>query len=105
MPGMPFCGPGTLVRQAEELGDVLHVMCGQLLQHLLVSHTLSKCNNDKSIGDARDGVVNLGEPLDEGAQSFPRALLHGVEVGLIAEPRVDTLKVGHELMTQLFPGE
>jgi hypothetical protein len=33
---------GALVRQVEELGDVLHVMRGQLLKHLLVPHTLLK---------------------------------------------------------------
>jgi hypothetical protein len=66
VPCMPFCNPGALVRQAEELKDVLHIVCGQLLEHLLMSQTLSKSNNNKSIGDAGDGVSNLGEPLDEG---------------------------------------
>jgi hypothetical protein len=65
--GTPFCSPGALARQAEELGDVLHIMCGQLLEHLLVSHALSKCDNNRSIGDAGDGVLNLREPLDEGS--------------------------------------
>jgi hypothetical protein len=37
-----------------------------------------------SIGDMRDGTTNLGEPVDEGAQGFPQALLDGVEVGLVA---------------------
>jgi hypothetical protein len=68
MPGMALCGPRALVCQTEELDDVLHVMCCQLLEHLLVTHTLPKCNNDRSIGDARDGVANLGESLDEGVQ-------------------------------------
>jgi hypothetical protein len=65
---MPFYSPGTLVRQAEELRDVFHIMCGQLLEHLLISHALSKSNNNRSVGDAGDGVSNLGEPLDEGPQ-------------------------------------
>jgi hypothetical protein len=30
--------------------------------------TLSKHNNDRSSGDARDGVTNLGELLDKGAK-------------------------------------
>jgi hypothetical protein len=68
MPGTAFCSPCTLVCQAEELGGILYVMCVQLLQHLLVPHTLAECNNNRSIGDVRDGVVNLGEPLDKGAQ-------------------------------------
>jgi hypothetical protein len=62
------CGPGTLVRHAEEFNDVLYVVHGQLLQHLLVPHTLLECNNNRSIRDVRDGVANLGELLDEGAQ-------------------------------------
>jgi hypothetical protein len=31
MPSMTLCGPGALVHQAEELGDVLYVTRGQLL--------------------------------------------------------------------------
>jgi hypothetical protein len=68
MLGTALCNPGALVCQAEDLSDVLHVVHGQLLEHLLVPHTLSKCYNDRSIRNARDGVPYLGEPLDEGAQ-------------------------------------
>jgi hypothetical protein len=45
--------------------------------------------------------VNLGEPLDEGAQGFPRALLDGVEVSLIAQLSIGALEVGRELSAQL----
>jgi hypothetical protein len=45
-----------------------------------------------------DGVLNLGEPLDEGSQGLPWALLDGMEVNLIAGPSVRALKVGRELM-------
>jgi hypothetical protein len=27
MPDAPFCSPGALVCQAEELGDILHIVC------------------------------------------------------------------------------
>jgi hypothetical protein len=47
------------------------------------------------------GIVNLGEPLNEGVQGFPRALLDGVEVGLVARPSVGTLEVDRELAAQL----
>jgi hypothetical protein len=67
MPCTAFCGPGILVCQAEKLNDILVVVCGELLQHLLIPHTLAKCNYNRSIENARDGVANLGEPLDEGA--------------------------------------
>jgi hypothetical protein len=49
----------------------------------------------------RNGIVNLREPLDEGAQGFPRALLDGVEVGLVTRPSIGALKVGCELAAQL----
>jgi hypothetical protein len=41
-------------------------MGGQLLERLLISHTLWKSNYNISIGDVEDGVSNMGEPLDEG---------------------------------------
>jgi hypothetical protein len=68
VPRTPFSSPSGLVRQAEELKDVFHFMGGQLLEHLLISHALSKSNYNKSFRDAGDGVSNLEEPLDEGPQ-------------------------------------
>jgi hypothetical protein len=99
MPGMTFCGPGAFVHQAEKLRDILDVMRGELFCHLLIPHTLAKCDYNRSIGNTRNGVANLREPLDEGAQRFPQTLSHGVEIGLIARPHVCTLEVGYELMT------
>jgi hypothetical protein len=69
VPCTTFCGPSALVRQAEELCDILDVMCGKLLQHLLIPHTLVKCNHSRCIGDMRFGVANLREMLDEGTHS------------------------------------
>jgi hypothetical protein len=66
VPCMPFCSPGTFICQIEELRDVFHLLGGQLLEHLLISHVLSKSDNNRSIEDVGDGVLNLGEPLDEG---------------------------------------
>jgi hypothetical protein len=68
VPCTPFCSPGALVCQAEELRDVLEIVCGQLLKHLLISHTMSKGDNNRSIGNAGDGVSNLRESLDDGSQ-------------------------------------
>jgi hypothetical protein len=45
--------------------------------------------------------MNLGEPLDEGAQGFPRALLDGMEVGLVTRPSISVLEVDRELVAQL----
>jgi hypothetical protein len=41
--------------------------------------------------------VKLGEPLDEGAQGFPRALLDGMKVSLVARLSIRALEVGREL--------
>jgi hypothetical protein len=49
----------------------------------------------------RNDIANLREPLDEGAQGFPRTLLDGVEIGLISQPSISALEVGRELVTQL----
>jgi hypothetical protein len=75
MPGMALCGPGAFVRQAGKLRDILDVMRGELFQHLLIVHTLAKCDYNRSIGNTRNGVVNLREPLDEEARMRCRRLL------------------------------
>jgi hypothetical protein len=103
MLGMTLCGLGAFAHQAEKLRDILDVMCGKLFQHLLIAHTLVKHDYNKSIGNTRNGVTNPREPLDEGVQRFPQTLSHGVEIGLIAQPRVCTLEVGCEQMAQLLP--
>jgi hypothetical protein len=96
-----FCGPGALVRQAEERGHILNVVGGELFQHFLISYPLTKCNYYKSIGDTENDIANLREPLDEGAQGFPQALLDGVEVGLVTRLSIGALEVGRELVAQL----
>jgi hypothetical protein len=68
---MTLCSPSALVYQAEELNGILDIMCGELLQCLLIPHTLMKYNHNRCIGYTRDGVVNLREPLDDGAPRFP----------------------------------
>jgi hypothetical protein len=68
MPGAALYGLGPLYRPGKNLSDILDVVRGKLLLHLLIPHTLAKCNYNRSIGNSRDVVVILGEPLDEGAQ-------------------------------------
>jgi hypothetical protein len=58
---------GALVSQAEEHRNTLDVMGGELLQHLFIPYSLTKCNHYRSIRDTRNGIANLREPLDEGA--------------------------------------
>jgi hypothetical protein len=95
--------PYAFVCRAKKLCDILDVMHGELFQHLLIPHTLVKCDYNRSMGNMRNGVANMREPLDKGAQRFPQTSTHGVEIGLIAWPRVCTLEVGCELMTHLLP--
>jgi hypothetical protein len=76
-------------------------MGGELLQHLLIPYSLVKCNNYRGIGDTRNGIANLREPLNEGAQSFPWALLDGMEIGLVTRSSISALEVGHERAVQL----
>jgi hypothetical protein len=96
-----LCSLGALVRQVKERRNILDIVGGELLQHLLIPYSLAKCNHHRSIGDMRNGIVKLRELLGEATQGFPRALLDGVEVGLIARPGISTLEVSHELATQL----
>jgi hypothetical protein len=67
VPGVTLRNLGELVRQAEKCRNVLDVMGGELLQHLLIPYSLAKSNYHRSIGDIRNGIANLGEPLDERA--------------------------------------
>jgi hypothetical protein len=94
VPGTALCSPSALIYQVEELDDILDVMRAELFQHLLIPHTLMECKHNRSIRDT----------LDEGTHRLPRALLYGMEVGLLAQPRVGTLEVGRELTAQLSSG-
>jgi hypothetical protein len=101
VPGAALCSLGALVSQAEECENILDVVGGKLLQHILIPYSPAKCSHHRSIGDTRNRIVNLREPLDERAQGFPRALLDGMEIGLITRSSISTLKVGRELAAQL----
>jgi hypothetical protein len=101
VPSTTFHNHGALVHQVEERGHILNVVCGELLQYLLIPYPLAKCNYYRSIGDTRNGIANLREPLDEGAQGFPRALLDGMEIGFVTRPNISALEVGRELAAQL----
>jgi hypothetical protein len=98
VPGAAFPSLGALIRQAEERRHILDVVGGEFLQHLLIPYSLVKCNNYRSIGDTRNGIANLREPLDEGAQGFPWALLDGVVIGFVTRPSISALEVGCELV-------
>jgi hypothetical protein len=97
VPGPPFGSPCANVSEAKQFKDILYLMSCQLLQHLLIAHSLCESDNGRSGGNAWDGVSCLRKTLDEGSQQLPRTFLHGMEVDLDAGLRVGTLKVCHEL--------
>jgi hypothetical protein len=101
VPSTALCSLGALVRQVEERKDILDVVGGELLQHLLIPYSLMKCNHHISIGDTRNGIANLRESLNEGAQGFLQALLDDVEVDLVARLSISALEVDCELAAQL----
>jgi hypothetical protein len=49
MAGSTLRGPDALIRHAEELGDILDVMCIELLQHLLIPHTWQNATTTKAL--------------------------------------------------------
>jgi hypothetical protein len=97
-------GPGALVGQSEEHGDSFHVMRGQLLQHLFITHPLVESGDDRSVADTGYSSSYPGEAGDEGPESFPGLLPHCMEVSLHAMPLISTGEVRYEPRTELFPG-
>jgi hypothetical protein len=66
VPCMALGSPGALVGQSEERGNSFHVMRGQLLQHLFITHPLADSGDDGSIGDTGYSSSYPGEAGNEG---------------------------------------
>jgi hypothetical protein len=96
--------PGAFVGQSEECGDSFHVVRGQLLQHLLITYSLTEGRDDGSIGNARYSTSHLGEAGDERPEGLPGLLPYRVEVGLHIVLLVSTGEVRYEPRVELFPG-
>jgi hypothetical protein len=79
-------------------------MRGQLLQHFLITYSLSEGHDDGSIGNARYSTSHLSEAGDERPESLPGLLPHRMEVGLHTVLLVSTSKVRNEPRAELFPG-
>jgi hypothetical protein len=79
-------------------------MRGQLLQHFLITYSLSECRDDGSIGNARYSTSHLGEAGDERSESLPGLLPHRMEVGLHTMLLVSTSEVRNEPRAELFLG-
>jgi hypothetical protein len=104
VPRTALDGSGAFVGQSEECGDSFHVMHGQLLQHFLVTYSLTKGRDDGSIGNARYSTSHLGEAGDERPKGLLGLLPHRMEVGLHTVLLVSTGEVRNELRAELFPG-
>jgi hypothetical protein len=104
VPCPAFGGSGALVGQSEECGDSLHIMHGQLLQHLFIAYSLMEGRDDGSIEDARYSTSHLGEAGAKRLESLPGFLPHCMEVGLHAVLLVSTGEVRYEPRAELFPG-
>jgi hypothetical protein len=96
-------GSGAFVGQSEECGDSLHVVRGQLLQHFLITYSMTEGRDDESIGNARYSTSHLGEAGDERPEGLPGLLPHRMEVGLHTVLLVRTGEVRNEPCTELFP--
>jgi hypothetical protein len=95
--------PGALAGQGKKHGDSLHVVCHQLLKHLLTTYSLSEGSNDRCIRDARNGSPYLGEVGNEGLERFFRFLPHDMEVGPHIMLLLSAGEVRSEVHTELFP--
>jgi hypothetical protein len=99
VPCPAFSSSSTLVRQGEERGDSLHIMCGQFLQHFLITYPLPKGRDDGGIGNTRYRTSHLGEAGDELPEGLPWLLPHSMEVGLHIMLLISTGEVRHEPRT------
>jgi hypothetical protein len=79
-------------------------MRGQLLQHFLITYSLSEGRDDESIGKARYSTSHLGEAGDERLESLPGLLPYRVEVGLHSVVLVSAGEVCNEPRVELLPG-
>jgi hypothetical protein len=79
-------------------------MCGQFLQHFLITYPLSEGRDDGGIGNTRYSTSYLGEAGDELPEGLPWLLPHSMEVGLHTVLLISTGEVRHEPRTELFPG-
>jgi hypothetical protein len=104
VPSTTLGGSSALVSQSKECGDVAHIVCGQLLQHLLITYPLEESSDDGSIRDTGDCPTYLGEAGNERSEGLPGLLPHCMEVCLYSVPLVSAGEVRHEPRTELFLG-
>jgi hypothetical protein len=79
-------------------------MCGQFLQHFLITYPLSEGRDDGGIGNTRYSTSYLGEAGDKRSEGLSGFLPYSMEVGLHTMLLVSAGKVRNEPCTELFPG-
>jgi hypothetical protein len=97
-------GSGAFVGQSKERGDSFHIMRGQLLQHFLVTYSLTEGHDDGSIENVGYSTSHLGEAGDERSKSLPGLLPHRMEVGVHTMLLVSTSEVRNKPCAELFSG-
>jgi hypothetical protein len=79
-------------------------MRGQLLQHFLITYSLTEGRDDGSIGNARYSTSHLSEAGDDRLEGLPGLLPYCMEVGLHTVLLVSTGEVRNKPCAELFPG-
>jgi hypothetical protein len=100
---MALGSSGTFVGQSKERSDGFHIMRRQFLQHLLITHPVSKSSDNGVIKDTRYSPSYLGEAGDESPKSLPGFLPYNMEMSLHTMLLISAGKVCCEPCTELFP--
>jgi hypothetical protein len=79
-------------------------MRGQLLQHFLITYSLTEGRDDGSIGNVMYSTLHLGGAGDECPESLLGLLPYRMEVGLHTVLLVSTGEVRNEPRAKFFPG-
>jgi hypothetical protein len=104
VPSTALSGSSTFVSQSEERGDVVHIMRGQLFQHLFIMYPLAESSDDGGIRDTGDCPTYLGEAGNERLESLPGFLPYCMEVCLHTMLLASAGEVRYELRAELFLG-
>jgi hypothetical protein len=57
-------------------------MCGQLLQHFIITYPLTEGRDDGGIENTRNSTSYLGDAVNKRPEGLPRFLPYSMEVGL-----------------------
>ena len=78
VPMAAFRHAHAFVCEREQIPNICDVVDCELLQHLLVTHPLSECDDHGGWRDPRNGIPDLTKKLHESAQRLVRLLPDGM---------------------------